>query len=170
MSSEISSVPVVEPAQMQMLLCAQIPLAAEMEVVVKQCDGRRVVLEAPLAPNSNHLGTAFGGSLHALPILAGYSVVFSLLREYGFEGHVVVKRSSASYRQPVRETLRAVCVRPAAAAVQGFVASLREFGQGKLLVDAVVEGSGGMPAVKFAACFVAVLGASGASNASLVST
>src|SRR5690606_33240492 len=54
-------------------LHAKIPLARAMGVRVERCDSEGLVLTAPLEPNHNHLGTAFGGSLAALATLAGYA-------------------------------------------------------------------------------------------------
>lgn len=127
-----------------------------MEVRVMET-GERLVLEAPLEANVNHLGTAFGGSLHALPTLAAYAVLWSLLFEAGLDGHVVVKRSSAHYRQPVKGTLRAVCLRPASTAVAGFIADLRRHKKARMELEATVEGAGGRPAVEFSGSFVALI-------------
>src|SRR5262245_2254533 len=85
---------------LEAFLHEKIPLTAAMGLRVIESNARRLVLEAPLAANKNHLGTAFGGSLHALPTLACYAALWTLLREAGVDGHVVVKRSQAYYRQP----------------------------------------------------------------------
>ena len=47
----------------------QIPLTKAMEVTLESYDGSQLVVTAPLEPNYNHLGTAFGGSLSALTTL-----------------------------------------------------------------------------------------------------
>jgi len=57
----------------------QIPLTRAMGVRVRSWDGEKLWLSAPLEPNHNHLGTAFGGSLSALATLAGYSLLWLLL-------------------------------------------------------------------------------------------
>jgi thioesterase domain-containing protein len=110
------------------------------------------VIEAPLDKNVNHLGTAFGGSLHTLPILACYAAVWTLLREAGLDGHVVVKHSSAHYRAPVTGRLRAVCVRPPAAVVKEFITALQRHRKARMDLTAIVE-----PAVEFSGTYVAVV-------------
>ena len=100
---------------LEAFLHEKIPLTKAMGLHVAESNAQRLVLEAPLDKNVNHLGTAFGGSLHALPTLACYAGLWTLLREAGIDGHVVVKRSAASYRAPVKGVLRAVCMRPAPA-------------------------------------------------------
>ncbi len=58
---------------LEAFLHEKIPLTKAMGLHVAESNARRLVLEAPLAANRNHLGTAFGGSLHALPTLACYA-------------------------------------------------------------------------------------------------
>ena len=142
---------------LEAFLHEKIPLTRAMGVHVAESNARRLVLEAPLTANVNHLGTAFGGSLHALPTLACYAAVWTLLREAGVDGHVVVKRSSAAYRTPVTGRLRAVCVRPSAALVKEFIRDLSRHRKARMELTAVVEGPDGKPAVEFAGSFVALV-------------
>ncbi|MBA4136549.1 MAG: thioesterase [Opitutus sp.] len=135
----------------------QIPLTRAMELRVAESNAHRLVLEAPLAPNRNHLGTAFGGSLHALPTLACYGALWMVLREAGIDGHVVVKRTNAIYRAPVNGVLRAVCERPAAKVVQEFLSDLRRHKKARMDLKAIVEGANGKPAVELSGAFVAVV-------------
>ncbi|HVU17084.1 MAG TPA: YiiD C-terminal domain-containing protein [Candidatus Didemnitutus sp.] len=134
----------------------KIPLTRAMELRVVESNGDRLVLEAPLAPNRNHLGTAFGGSLHNLPTLACYAVVWTLLREAGIDGHVVVKRSAASYREPVTGSLTATCPRPAAGRVAKFVSDLQRYHKARMDLHATIAGANGKPAVEYTGTFVAI--------------
>ena len=47
-----------------------------MGVKVESLDEDYLTLFAALAPNINHIGTAFGGSLHGLATLACWGVVW----------------------------------------------------------------------------------------------
>lgn len=134
----------------------KIPLTRAMGMQVAEI-GARLVLEAPLEANINHLGTAFGGSLHALPTLACYAALWMLLNESGIESHVVIKRSSAEYRQPVKGVIRAVCLRPDTERARKFISDLRHNRKAGLEMTAHVEGSNGRPAVEFTGLFVALL-------------
>lgn len=134
----------------------KIPLTRAMGMQVTET-GARVVLEAPLDANINHLGTAFGGSLHALPTLACYAVLWTLLNEVGINCHVVIKHSSANYLQPVKGLLRAVCVRPSSESAAQFIDDLRRNKKARMTLTAVVEGGNGKPAVEFSGEFVAIL-------------
>jgi len=57
-----------------------IPLAKAMGVGVEMSDANALVLRAPKEQNTNSLNTAFGGSLVSLATLAGYGVVWELMR------------------------------------------------------------------------------------------
>src|SRR5260221_14704312 len=105
-------------ADLERFLHAQIPLTVAMGVQVAECSDERLVLTAPLAPNRNHLQTAFGGSLHALAALSGYSLLWWLLREP--EAHIVIRESTIQYDRPVRSTLRAVCSSPSPVELERF--------------------------------------------------
>ena len=96
-------------------------------------------------------------ALLALATLAGYGVVWELMRE-GNETekpvwHIVVKESRAAYRRPVLGDLRAICERPAQAAIAEFKDALARYGKAKLkLRTAIIED--GFVAVDVQAAFV----------------
>lgn len=142
---------------LEAFLHEKIPLTQAMGLHVAESNAQRLVLEAPLDKNVNHLGTAFGGSLHALPTLACYAALWTLLREAGIDGHVVVKHSEASYRAPVTSNLRAVCIRPPAALIRDFITDLQRHKKARMELAAVVEGANGKPAVEFSGSFVAMM-------------
>jgi thioesterase domain-containing protein len=144
------------PAELEKFLHAKIPLTAAMGIRVIQTGPHRLILEAPLAPNINHLGSVFGGALHTLPTLACYAALWTLLVEGGVDGHVVVKESHAHYRSPVRSTFRATCDRPPPELAARFVDELRRFKKARMDLASVIEGDGGKPAVEFSGSFVAI--------------
>ena len=96
----------------------QIPLARAMGVRVESYDSEQLTLSAPLAANHNHLGTAFGGSLAALALLAGYSLLWLELGDRA--AHIVISESAFKFRRPVCGRLRATWRRPGAEALQRF--------------------------------------------------
>ena len=134
-----------------------IPLAKAMDVGVELSDDQKLVLTAPKEPNKNSLNTAFGGSLVSLATLAGYGVVWELMRDDGLSGkpqwHIVVKESRAAYRRPVIGDLRAICERPAQAAIAEFKEALARYGKAKLKLKASIVEDGAV-AVDVTAAFV----------------
>ncbi len=147
--------PVKVPA-FELFLHEMIPLAKAMGVGVEVSDGQSLTLTAPKEQNKNSLNTAFGGSLVSIATLAGYGVVWELMRNESGEKrewHIVVKESRAAYRRPVIGDLRAICERPAQAAISEFKEALDRYGKAKLKLRArVVEE--GQTAVDVQAAFV----------------
>jgi thioesterase domain-containing protein len=154
--------PVKLPA-FEHFLHEMIPLAKAMGGGVDVSDENALVLRAPKEQNKNSLNTAFGGSLVSLATLAGYGVVWELMRSEKPAGengagekaqwHIVVKESKAAYRRPVIGDLIAICERPAQAAIAEFKDGLARYGKAKLKVRArVVED--GQTAVDFQAAYV----------------
>lgn len=131
----------------------QIPLTRAMGVEVRSWDGRELCLTAPLEPNHNHLGTAFGGSLSALVTLAGYSLLWLLLGDR--EAHIVIRDSSIRYRHPVRGELRALCRHPGDEAWQAFHAQFTSSGKARLTLHVVIV-EDDRECVEFEGVFVAL--------------
>jgi thioesterase domain-containing protein len=130
----------------------QIPITRAMGLRVVASGDNGFAVEAPVALNSNHLRTAFGGSINAVATLAAYGFLWLELNDAS--AHVVVAESSIRFLRPVRETIRAVCSRPTpdelAAFRDAFVA------KGKARIDLrvnVVEA--GLTAAEFEGAFVA---------------
>jgi hypothetical protein len=159
--------PVKIPA-FEHFLHEMIPLAKAMGVGVEMSDANALVLRAPKEQNSNSLNTAFGGSLVSIATLAGYGVVWELMRtetpaadsanapapaSAKPQWHIVVKESKAAYRRPVLGDLVAICERPAKAAIAEFKDALARYGKAKLRIRArVIEE--GQTAVDFHAAYV----------------
>jgi thioesterase domain-containing protein len=130
----------------------QIPITRAMGVRVVANDENQFIVAAPVALNSNHLGTAFGGSINAVATLAAYGLVWLELREYAV--YVIVAESSIRFLRPVRETIRAICLRPDPAEWTAFQTRFAEKGKAHitLRVSVVEEGR---TAAEFEGIFVA---------------
>ena len=139
--------------QIQELLHIKIPITRAMGVRVEDYDGERLVLSAPLDENVNHLGTAFGGSLHALAVLSGYGLLWLELKDT--ECHIVIRKSTISYERPVRGELRAICVRPREEALAKFKENFHQKGKARIALAATIEDQG-ITAVRFQGTFVAL--------------
>jgi thioesterase domain-containing protein len=116
----------------------QIPITRAMGLRVVASERNEFIIEAPVALNSNHLRTAFGGSINAIATLAAYGFLWMELNDAA--AHVVVAESSIRFLRPVRETIRAVCRRPAADEVAAFQAQFAAKGKARIeLRVSVVE-------------------------------
>jgi thioesterase domain-containing protein len=108
----------------------QIPLTRAMGLRVAASDENGFVVEAPVALNSNHLRTAFGGSINAVATLAAYGFLWVELNDAA--AHVVVAESSIRFLRPVRETIRATCLRPDAKSLAEFRDQFTETGKARI--------------------------------------
>ena len=88
-------------SELQSLILGEIPMARAMDMRLRDYDGAQLTIAAPLAPNINDKGCAFGGSLVSLMTLAGWSVVVLKLTELGRECDVYVQDSAVRYLAPV---------------------------------------------------------------------
>ena len=132
-----------------------IPLARAMQLRLHDYDGACLSLAAPLAPNVNDKGCAFGGSLASLLTLAGWALVVLALRERGEDADVFVGESTIRYLQPVWEDFRAEA-RPAAEADwSAFFAALDVRGKARIALDCRVPGGDDQPAATLEARYVA---------------
>lgn len=130
----------------------QIPLTRAMQVRVVSYNKEALVLSAPLAPNHNHLGTAFGGSLAALAMLAGYSLLWLELEERA--AHVVISKSEMRFLRPVTTELRASCQRPNESRMATFKEEFASQGKARISLEIII-GTKEEPAVIFTGLYVA---------------
>lgn len=125
-----------------------VPLFRAMQAQVERCDANELALAAPLAPNVNDKGTAFGGSMAAIAALTGWALTTLILREHGETAEIVIIDSTLKFLRPVRETLIAQCVPPSEAAVERFVHRYRQRGKARWAVEVIIR-AGGEPAMTF---------------------
>ncbi|MFL6589470.1 MAG: YiiD C-terminal domain-containing protein [Chthoniobacterales bacterium] len=132
----------------------QIPITRAMGLRVMANADDAFTVEAPVALNSNHLRTAFGGSINAVATLAGYGFLWLEMKDTA--AHVVVAESSIRFLRPVRETIRATCLAPAADELAAFHRRFREKGKARINLRVNVIESG-ETAAEFEGSFVARL-------------
>lgn len=129
--------------ELERFLYDNIPLARTMGVRVAGI--KPLTIEAPVALNSNHLGTAFGGSINAVATLAAYAFLWSELRDDA-SAYVVVSESSIKFRKPVAETIRAICLPPSDAELSALKLALPVKGRARIGLRVLVEEYGAIAA------------------------
>lgn len=144
-----------EAEALQRYLYEQIPLSRAMGMEVVELGADRVVLEAPLEPNTNHRSTAFGGSVTALATLAGWAMLHRRLQAEGRSVHLVIQRGSMDYLLPVATPFRAVCDEVDPHEWSRLVRALDRGGKGRARVDVRVEAAGAT-AAHFEGAYVAI--------------
>ena len=78
-----------------------------------------VWLPVPLAPNVNHMGTGFGGSLASVATLTGWGLT-QVLTSHIPDVHVVVRASRMRYRATVTEDFETFCAFPSPEVIDAF--------------------------------------------------
>ena len=149
----------VAPAQalqaMQALYAAMPPVAA-LQLRIAGFDGDALRLEAPLAPNINDKGCAFGGSLASLMTLAGWGLVTLRLQEAGLAADVYVADTQLHYRAPLFADLQATARLAEPDAWAGVLERLRDRGRASVRIAACVTLPDGGIAAECGARFVVV--------------
>ena len=112
-----------------------------------------LAIEAPVALNSNQLGTAFGGSINAVATLAGYALLWLALHDDP-SVRLVIAESSIRFLRPVRNTIRAVCGGPEES-LMTLKSELAAHNRGRIRLRVRVE-EGGAPAAEFEGLIVAI--------------
>lgn len=144
----------MNPEQFTEFLHRSIPLTAALGARVIELGEQHVRLSAPLSPNLNHHGTAFGGSLATLGILAGWVALHHGMERAGVSGSLVVRQTTLDYLKPVTGQLLAESRLPDGA-WQEFVAALREAQRAKIEVCSVLR-CDGADAVRVRGSYVAL--------------
>ena len=145
------------PAKVEAYLRKHIPLSAGMDITVLQASPSRVSIEVPLPPNMNRQSTAFGGSVAALAILTGWTLVHLRLKSEGLITHTVIQSSTVHYNFPIKGTLKAVAEGVADKVWQRFTHTLARRGKGRVHVTVNLESEGEV-AASFEGAYVAISG------------
>lgn len=138
-------------------LLADIPLARAMALRVHAHNGDELALAAPLAPNINDKGCAFGGSLVSLLTLAGWGLIVLKLAELKRECDVYVQDSSTRYLAPVWTDFVARARLAEGESWIAFAETLTARGRARLRVACVVMLEDGSDACTLEARFVAIV-------------
>ena len=86
---------------------ADIPLLDAMQLAFTAYDDLSLWMEAPLAPNINNKGTAFGGSIASICLFGGWAVSTLGFVDAGIQNtEIVVYTSEMTFERPARGLLR----------------------------------------------------------------
>lgn len=133
-----------------------IPMVRAMQVALGEMHPEAVRLHAPLAPNINDKGCAFGGSLVALMTLAGWALVENRLQAAGLHADVFVADSQVEYLAPLWDDLIADAAAAEGEDWDAFLAAFAQKGRARIAVLAEVPLPQGGVATRLRARYVAV--------------
>ena len=133
----------------------EIPLAQTMGLDLHDCSDAHLALAAPLGPNINDKGCAFGGSLVSVMTLNGWGLVELELRMRGIACDVFVGESTVRYLEPVWSDFVSEARLTGDAQWSTFFDTLQARGRARIEVTCLVPGTGEKPAATLEARFVA---------------
>ncbi len=107
-----------------------IPLVSAMDIRLQE-EAEDWYLEAPLAPNRNHMGTGFGGAIASLATLAGWAQTWMML-PIPENMDIVVARSDIRYLKPATGTLIATADIPLQDNTERFLDRLEKRGRASI--------------------------------------
>ncbi|MFC4157827.1 YiiD C-terminal domain-containing protein [Chitinimonas lacunae] len=140
----------------QTLLTSAIPLTRALALRVDTAADGALCFQAPLAPNVNDKGTAFGGSLSAAATVAGWCEVRRLLDLAGYDDRVevVIQTGTTEYLVPILSDFRLTPHSPDPTATAAFLKLLQRRGLGRIAVEVSIETASGL-AARFQGDYVA---------------
>ncbi len=140
---------------LQAYLATHIPLSTAMQVHVAIAEDNHIELRAPLAPNVNHRGTVFGGSIASLATLACWSLLWVRTRDWEPAPHLVVRRSKIDYDHPALGEFRAIARIPPEMDWEAIAGRYSSWQRTRVILEANVI-AGTLAAAHFSGEFVAL--------------
>ena len=129
----------IDSRELQSYLHENIPLTKAMCMEVVHSGEEGIRLRAPLAPNINHRQTAFGGSISALAMTAGWSYVHRRLQSLEMPARIVVSNAETRFLQPAVDDFEAWCPAPPDKLWTRFIATFQKKGKARLKLRAWVQ-------------------------------
>lgn len=80
-----------------------IPILNYTKIEVTELTENSIKLSAPLYENRNHYGSAFGGSIATIGIVAGWAILTYKIKEEKIPTTLVIKNSHTEYKRPVKD-------------------------------------------------------------------
>ncbi len=134
-----------------------IPLTRAMQIRLREYDGDSLTLVAPLAPNVNDKGCAFGGSLASLATLAGWGLVALWAEIARYDCEIYVQDSTIRYLAPIWGDLAARAEPAQGESRDAFLAALASRGRARISMVCRLPDESGADACTLEARFVAIV-------------
>jgi thioesterase domain-containing protein len=139
---------------LQKRISGEFALAAHIGIVVESADDAGIRLRAPLPPNANDKGTAFGGSLFAVAVLAGWAWLARYLAQHALAADAVIQESNIRYLAPVSGAFHATLLAPKPAEIERFRKMLRRAARARIHLHVDIH-DGSTLATRFEGWYVA---------------
>ncbi len=145
--------------ELERLIVEEMPITQHLEFSLATDEQGRLRASAPLQPNANHMGSAFGGSLSMLATVTGWAmmhqVVQDAVEDMKRRVEVIIQESDIEYMRPVYENISVICERPDEDALERFQQMLDRWGRARLDLKCKIDAAGER-AVTFIGSYVAL--------------
>jgi thioesterase domain-containing protein len=145
--------------ELEGLIVEKMPITEHLEFSLATDEQGRLRASAPLQPNANHMGSAFGGSLSMLATVTGWAmmhqVVQDAVEDMKRRVEVMIQESDIEYMRPVYENISVICERPDEDALDRFQQMLDRWGRARLDLKCKIDAAGER-AVTFIGSYVAL--------------
>jgi thioesterase domain-containing protein len=149
--------------ELERLIVEKMPITEHLEFELAADEQGRLRASAPLQPNANHMGSAFGGSLSMLATVTGWAMMHQLVQETMQDAmedmrhrvEVMIQESDIEYLRPVYENISVVCEPPDEDAQERFQEMLDRWGRARLELECKIN-EAGERAVTFIGQYVAL--------------
>lgn len=145
--------------ELERLIQEKMPITEHLEFSLTSDEEGRLRASAPLQPNANHMGSAFGGSLSMLATVTGWAmmhqVVQDAVEDMKRRVEVMIQESDIEYMRPVHENISVICEPPDEDALERFQQMLDRWGRARLELKCKIDAAGER-AVTFMGRYVAL--------------
>lgn len=149
----MDTTPPLHPAITRLL---SMPPVQAMQLRLSGFDGEMLGLSAPLAPNVNDKGSAFGGSLASVMTLAAWALISIRLEDAGNCAEVYVQDSSVRYLTPLYGDLHAIARLAEGQTWSEVLAAFAARGKARVLMEVEMRDAAGTLCCTLAGRFVAL--------------
>lgn len=132
----------------------RMPITEALGVHPRAAESQLLSVGMPLAPNRNHKGTVFAGSLSALATLTGWSALWLMAQDAGLNPHIILQDAQIRYLRPARGDVEAVCPVPESETRERLLAIYRRRGRVRTTIEVSVLDAEGVEVVVFEGRYV----------------
>lgn len=129
-------------AEAQKYIETEIPMTKIMGMEIVELTRESVRIAMPHAPNVNHQGSAFGGSIDSLFFVTSWAYVQLLIENFDPHPRIVGRRGRSTFHKPVKSDFEAKVIIPENSIVETFLKDLTHKGKGRITAKAIVEYEG----------------------------
>jgi thioesterase domain-containing protein len=145
--------------RLERLIIEEMPITQHLQFSLSSAEDGSLRASAPLKPNANHMGSAFGGSLSMLATLTGWAMMHQVVTEkmadMRRQVEVIIQEGDIEYLRPVYENIAVTCEPPDEDALERFQSMLERWGRARLDLKCKIDAAGER-AVTFIGRYVAL--------------